>query len=144
MGEPKTSEILGPPWKGLAIIGSILVAQTFTDIGWEGPWNDVSFTQGFIGLIGGVLLYLSWFRWQFKINGLIPTLERWKNPEKGLKILFTFSIMMIVFTWLVGEPFSEYFPRPSGMILGLISLLMLLQACYVWLVIRGFLKGEEE
>ena len=27
----------GPPWQGLAIIGVILVAQTFTDFGWKGP-----------------------------------------------------------------------------------------------------------
>ncbi len=144
MGESKASGIQGPPWKGLAIIGAILVAQTFTDFGWEGPWNDVSFTQGSIGLVGGILLYLSWFRWHFKINGLIPTLERWKSPKKGLKILFIFSILMIIFTWLVGSPFSEYFPRPSGLILGLISLLMLLQVCYAWLMLEGPLKQEEE
>jgi len=50
---------------------------------------------------------------------------------------------MCIVTTLVGGTFSEFFPRPSGMILGLISLLMLLQVCYAWLIIEGPLKEEE-
>lgn len=143
MGESTSSSNLEPPWKGLAIIGLVLIAQTFTDFGWKGPWNDVSFTQGTIGLIGGILLYLAWFRWHFKINGLIPTIDRWKNPKKGVLHLFILGLIMCLITWLVGGPYSSIFPRPSGMLLGLVSLLMLLQAFYAWLFFNGFLTEEE-
>ena len=143
MAELNPSKEQGPPWQGLAIMGVILVAQTFTDFGWKGPWNDVSFTQGSIGLVGGILLYLAWFRWHFKINGLIPTLDRWKNPQKGMLNLFIFGILMTIITWLVGGPFSEIFPRPTGMILGLISLLALLQVSYAWLYFNNYFLEEE-
>ena len=143
MAELTPSKKNEPPWQGLAIIGTILIVQTFTDFGWKGPWNDVSFTQGVLGLAGGVLLYLAWFRWHFKINGLIPTLERWKNPKKGMLNLFIFGISMAIITWIVGGPYSEIFPRPSGMILGLISLLALLQVCYAWLNFNNYFSEEE-
>ena len=143
MAELPTSKKLDPPWQGLAIIRVILIAQTFTDFGWKGPWNDVSFTQGALGLVGGILLYLAWFRWHFKTDGVIPTVDRWKNPKKGLVNLFICAVIMSIFTTLVGGPLSSFFPRPSGMILGLISLLMLLQVIYAWLIIEGPLKEEE-
>ena len=120
-----------------------LIAQTFTDFGWKGPWNDVSFTQGSLGLVGGILLYLAWFRWHFKMDGLIPTLDRWENPHKGMITLFICTILMCIFTTLVGGPLSEYFPRPSGMILGLISLLMILQLIYAWLNFNNYFSEEE-
>ena len=143
MGELNNSETRGPPWQGLAIIGIILIAQTFTDFGWKGPWNDVSFTQGSLGLVGGILLYLAWFRWHFKMDGLIPTLDRWKNPQKGMITLLICTIIMCIFTTLVGGPLSEYFPRPSGMLLGLISLLMVLQLIYAWLNFNNYFSEEE-
>ena len=143
MGELNNPETRGPPWQGLAIIGIILIAQTFTDFGWKGPWNDVSFTQGSLGLVGGILLYLAWFRWHFKMDGLIPTLDRWKNPQKGMITLFICTIIMCIFTTLVGGPLSEYFPRQSGMILGLISLLMVLQLIYAWLNFNNYFSEEE-
>jgi len=143
MGESSSSTYQDPPWQGLAIIGVLLIAQTFTNFGWKGPWEDVSFTQGSLGLIGGILLYLAWFRWHFKINGLIPTLERWKDPKKGLLHLFIMGLIMSVITWLVGGPYSSYFPRPSGMLLGLITILMLLQAGYAWLFFNGYFTEEE-
>jgi hypothetical protein len=143
MAELPTSKKLDPPWQGLAIIGAILIGQTFTDFGWKGPWNDVSFTQGSLGLVGGILLYLAWFRWHFKMDGLIPTLDRWKDLKKGMTTLFICTIIMCIFTTLVGGPFSEYFPRPSGMILGLISLLMVLQLIYAWLNFNNYFSEEE-
>lgn len=143
MAELTPSKDSGPPWQGLAIIGAILVGQTFTDFGWKGPWNDVSFTQGSLGLIGGILLYLAWFRWHFKIDGLLPTLDRWKDPKRGLVNLFICGIIMTIFTWLAGGPLSSLFPRPSGMILGLISLLILLQVGYAWLFLNNYFSEEE-
>lgn len=143
MVELAPSKKSGPPWQGLAIIGVILLAQTFTDFGWKGPWNDVTFTQGSLGLIGGILLYLAWFRWHFKIDGIIPTLDRWKEPKRGLVTLFICGVFMSIFTWIVGGPLSDMFPRPSGMILGLISLLMLLQAGYAWLFLNNYFSEEE-
>ena len=50
---------------------------------------------------------------------------------------------MGVITWLVGGPYSSYFPRPSGMLLGLITILMLLQAGYAWLFFNDYFTEEE-
>ena len=57
--------------------------------------------------------------------------------------LFIFGIVMTIITWLVGGPFSEIFPRPTGMILGLISLLTLLQVSYAWLYFNNYFLEEE-
>lgn len=143
MAKSDFDSTLGPPWQGLGIIGALLVAQTFTDFGWGGPWNDVSFTQGVIGLLGGVMLYLAWFRWHFKLHGLLPTLERWKNPEQGMKRLCIAGAVTFIAAWAVGNPLAEYFPQPAGLLLGLIGLLMLLQSAYVWMMIKGPFAEEE-
>ena len=50
---------------------------------------------------------------------------------------------MVIITWLVGDPFSEIFPRPTGMLLGLISLLALLQFSYAWLYFNNYFLEEE-
>ena len=143
MGSKQSPTDEGPPWQGLAIIGVLLVAQTFTDYGWKGPWNDVSFTQGILGLLGGVLLYLAWFRWHFKLHGLLPTINRWKDPEKGMRMLALTGVITFIAAWIVGNPLSDLFPEPSGLLLGLVGLLMLLQSTYAWLMLKGILYEEE-
>ena len=69
-------------WKPLAAVGAILVGFTFTDLSPKGPWNDATFTSGSIGLIGLTMLYMAWFRFTFNREGLVPTMDLWKNPEK--------------------------------------------------------------
>jgi len=143
MSSGKRSADDGPPWQGLALIGALLIAQTFTDFGWKGPWNDPSFTQGAIGLLGGVMLYLAWFRWHFKLHGLLPTLDRWKDPEKGMRLLALAGAATFIAAWVVGNPLASYFPEPSGLLLGLFGLLMMLQAAYAWMMLFGPLSEEE-
>jgi len=143
MSSGKKDPAEGPPWQGLAVISTLLIGQTFTDIGWNGPWNDSSFTQGALGLLGGVLLYLAWFRWHFKLHGLLPTLNRWKDPEKGMLLLALFGSATFIAAWAVGNPLAEYFPEPSGLLLGLLGLLMMLQAAYAWMMLKGPLAEEE-
>ena len=64
-----------PEWRGFAVVGSILIAITFTDFSPAGPWNDATFTSGSLGLIGLILVYLAWFRITFERRGVVPTLD---------------------------------------------------------------------
>ncbi|MEC7390803.1 MAG: hypothetical protein VX655_01810, partial [Candidatus Thermoplasmatota archaeon] len=44
------------------IIGLILVLNTLSfGIGFAGPWGDVDFTRGVLGLVGLALLYRAWY-----------------------------------------------------------------------------------
>ena len=142
-----------PEWKLGLIIGLILMLQTF--IKWEtgidldgkdilsGPWDSISFSRGILGLIGGLIVYFSWFKWKFQIKGVVPTIERWNDPKTGLRKLFIFGTLIVLLGNIVGNTFSNFSPGPAGLLLTLIGLLMCLQSGYIWLITEGPLTEEE-
>ena len=67
------------PW---AIAGLSLLVPTL--IGWApaGPWSDPTFSIGLLGMLGGCALYIAWFRWTFRTEGILPRLELWDDPER--------------------------------------------------------------
>ena len=67
--------------KIFGIVGLLLVAQTFLDLAPAGPWDSRSFSRGAIGLVGLVLLYISWFRFTFDRKGIAPVVTLWKSPK---------------------------------------------------------------
>ena len=129
-------------WRGFAATGIILVAITFTDLSPNGPWNDATFTSGFLGLIGLSLLYLAWFRLTFEVKGIVPTLDKWKNPEGTSPLVAGVGIVILGIAYAVGR--IDSFPEPAGLILSLIGLLVTTNGVYVWLSTAGPLATEEE
>ena len=65
-----------------------------------------------------------------------------EKPKKGILNLFIFGIVMTIITWLVGAFFGDI-SKADGMILGLISLLTLLQVSYAWLYFNNYFLEEE-
>ena len=129
-------------WRGFAATGIILVAITFTDLSPNGPWNDATFTSGFLGLIGLSLLYLAWFRLTFEVKGIVPTLDKWKNPEATSPLVAVVGIVILGIAYAIGR--IDFFPEPAGLILSLIGLLVTTNGVYVWLSTAGPLATEEE
>jgi len=128
-------------WRHLAILGVVGIVQTFLDWGPAGPWNSPSFTRGCIGLTGGVLAYLAWFRWKFGIKGVVPTIDRMQDPQNSWKSVLSLGILLLVFGFVAGR--IEQLPSPSGMIISLVGGLMLINGSYVGLVVSGPLREEE-
>ena len=129
-------------WRVFAAIGTILVAITFTDLSPEGPWNDSTFTSGSLGLIGLMLLYLAWFRLTFETNGVVPTMDLWKDPEGTSTSVIGVGIVILGIAYAVGR--IDFFPEPAGLILSLIGLLVTTNGIYVWMSTAGPLSSEEE
>ena len=129
-------------WRAFAATGIILVAITFTDLSPDGPWNDATFTSGFLGLIGLSLLYLAWFRLTFEVKGIVPTLDKWKNPAGTSPLVAGVGIVILGIAYAVGR--IDFFPEPAGLILSLIGLLVTTNGVYVWLSTAGPLATEEE
>ena len=136
-----SSAITSPDWRILAGFGVLFVLQTWLNIAPKGPWDSSRFSNGVVGLVGLVLIYLAWFRFTFNIKGVLPTINRWQNPAESLPKVAVFSIATCFLAWLAGGPLSPHFPEPAGMILGLIGSLALLQVIYVYLVL-GPLKDD--
>ena len=90
-------------WRVFAAIGAILVAITFTDLSPEGPWNDSTFTSGSLGLIGLMLLYLAWFRLTFETNGVVPTMDLWKDPEGASTTVIGVGLVILGIAYAVGR-----------------------------------------
>ncbi|GIR33912.1 MAG: hypothetical protein CM15mP47_1380 [Methanobacteriota archaeon] len=88
-----------PEWRWITLAGLVMVAQTMFDIAPEGPWDASSFTRGLIGLSGLCCLYIGWFRYTFRQNGIIPSINRWREPERSWKLvlIFSFACMGLVF-----------------------------------------------
>ena len=136
--DPLYDEVGGPPdimsrrestwWPFLGIGIIILIEVLF--VGWapSGPWKDESFTLGVFGLIGLFSLYVGWFRWKFKINGLIPWLSLWNDVAQSGKLLVTLGVVMIFSTWFAGGWLA--IPPAGGLILNLIASLLILQGTY--------------
>lgn len=129
-------------WKPLAAVGAILVGFTFTDLSPKGPWNDATFTSGSIGLIGLTMLYMAWFRFTFNREGLVPTMDLWKNPEKtSLRVIAT-GIVMMIGAYIIGR--VDFFPEPAGLIVTLIGTLTLTNGVYVWMSVTGPLSETSD
>ena len=136
-----------PEWRWVTVAGALMVSQTLFDVAPEGPWNAPSFTRGVIGLAGLCCLYIGWFRYTFKRRGIIPSINRWQNPEKTWKLVVTFSFACFILLLLVTKTaLIDYLPETTGMIVLLIASLALLNGIYVGLVVSGPLsdKAEEE
>ena len=139
MAQSRTSE--PPSWNFHLLAGVLLLAQTFTDIDWPGPWN-ASFTTGALGLTGILLIYIAWYRAIFERNGVLPTTNLWRNPRRSIPQVAISGVLFIVIGWLFGDQLSDSVPAPSGVIMFLIGSLILLVAGYAWLVLLGPLQDS--
>ena len=125
-----------PEWRAHAAAGALLLLDTLA-LGYApaGPWDAASFSPGVLGLTGMVLLYVAWYRFTFKRRGLIPWLDLWQDPADSSKKVIIAGVATIALAWVLGNPLQEQMPDPSGLILTLIGLLMLLNGIYVKLSI---------
>ena len=139
MGETTSSRHPAVAGLGLLLILSTLVS------GWapDGPWGSESFTRGFFGLAGGMMLYLAWYRHTFGMWGLIPALQMWTQPKSSTRILAALGVAFVFSAQIIGNTL-ENLPDPMAMIIMLSGLLMLLTSSYAWLVFEGSLGDEEE
>ena len=132
-----------PEWRAHAAAGALLLLDTLA-LGYApaGPWDAASFSLGVIGLTGMVLLYVAWYRFTFKRPGLIPWLDLWQDPAGSSKKVIIAGVATIALAWVLGNPLQEQMPDPSGLILTLIGLLMLLNGIYVKLSIGPLADSE--
>ena len=124
--------------------GLIFVSFAFFDFLPAGPWLDASFSRGMSGLLGLSLIYLSWFEYIFDGFGVVPSINRWKQPESTWKTVTLSGIGILALSWISGNTmFGDALPEPSGMILILIGLLVTYSGLYAYLVTTGPLREEE-
>ena len=86
---------------------------------------------------------MAWFRFTFNREGLVPTMDLWKNPEKtSLRVIAT-GIVMMIGAYIIGR--VDFFPEPAGLIVTLIGTLTLTNGVYVWMSVTGPLSetGDE-
>ncbi|MFQ3322014.1 MAG: hypothetical protein ACI9O1_001118 [Candidatus Thalassarchaeaceae archaeon] len=122
-----------PNWKIWGFLGVVLLSNAcLLKISFLGPWDSKSFTLGIFGLTGICLIYISWYRLNFKKNGLIPWMDDWQYPSKSAKYELLVGIFTIILAGLTGNNIPQL-PDPTGLILGLIGTLMVLNAIYVLL-----------
>ena len=89
------------------------------------------------------MLYIAWYRWRFKCQGLIPYLRMWKDVRAAVPKLALAGIGCTVLARLMGMHSPIDVPDPMVMIVLLIGILLLLLSTYAWLV-TGPLGDEEE
>ena len=134
-----------PEWRWYTLAGLLMVAQTMFDIAPEGPWNAPSFTRGIGGLVGLCCLYVGWFRFTFKSNGIIPSINRWENPQQSWIKVLIFSLMCFVIVGVLQlNEVEKQLPETAGMIILLIGCLAMLNSIYVGLVVSGPLNEIDE
>jgi len=125
-----------PEWRYHLFIGlTLLTNSIFFQIAPDGPWTDKSFTLGILGLLGGLLCYMGWYRLTFKRKGLIPWLDLWTDPSQSAKKEILFAFIILFLAWFCGNYLQNQIPEPTGLILSLVGLMMLLQSSYVLLSI---------
>jgi hypothetical protein len=73
---------------------------------------------------------------------LIPWLDLWQDPAGSSKKAIIAGVATIALAWVFGNPLQEQMPDPSGLILTLIGLLMLLNGIYVKLSIGPLADSE--
>ncbi|MED5397749.1 MAG: hypothetical protein VYD41_00255 [Candidatus Thermoplasmatota archaeon] len=128
------SDVAEPEWRILAGISSLLILDAlFLGIAPMGPWYDQSFSRGVIGLIGASIGYVAWYRATFQRNGLIPWLDLWEDPRKIAIIEMGAALLLLACSWIAGNQLQHYLPEPTGLLLSLVAMLMILQSTYVLL-----------
>ncbi|MBI87746.1 MAG: hypothetical protein CMB67_01775 [Euryarchaeota archaeon] len=131
-----------PEWRPLAAISIILIMNSlFVGIAPRGPWEDAGFTLGIIGIAGLAVGYVAWYRFNFKRKGLIPWVDLWEDPEGSARLELGAALVVLSMSWIAGNSLQSHLPEPTGLLLILIGLLLLLQSVYVMLVI-GPLKED--
>ena len=117
-------------------MGALLLLDTLA-VGYApaGPWDSASFSFGEFGLTGLGLLYVAWYRCTFTRSGLIPWLDLWQDPVGSSSKVLVAGVATIATGWVLGNPLQEQVPDPSGLLLTLIGLLMLINGTYVKLSI---------
>ena len=124
--------------------GLVFLSLAFFEFLPAGPWLDASFSRGMSGLFGLALIYLSWYEHTFGVLGVVPSIERWKNPQSTWKIVFGVGLGFIGLSWVSGKTsVRDTLPEPSGILLLLIGLLVTYTGLYAYLVPDGPLKEEE-
>lgn len=132
-----------PEWRAHAGIGIILLLDTLIlKLAPTGPWESESFSLGVIGLTGLTLLYVAWYRLTFQRKGLVPWMDLWKDPERSSRSVIAAGMAIIAAAWLAGNVVEETVPKPAGLILTLVGLLVLLNGIYVYLSV-GALSDTE-
>ena len=132
-----------PEWMAHAGIGIILLLDTLIlKLAPTGPWDSESFSLGVIGLTGLTLLYVAWYRLTFQRKGLVPWMDLWKDPERSSRSVIAAGLAIIAAAWLAGNVVEETVPKPAGLILTLVGLLVLLNGIYVYLSV-GALSDTE-
>ena len=132
--------------KGLLLAsGLVLLSFSFFEFLPAGPWLDASFSRGISGLLGLLLLYLSWYDHIFNDIGVIPAIEKWKHPESTWKSIVVVGLVVLGLSWVSGNMgVGDVLPEPAAMLLMLIGLLITYTGFYAYLVTKGPLKNEEE
>lgn len=115
----------------IGALGVLLIALFYAHPGYPGPWNDGAFTDGLLGIFGLGCLYIAWFRYKFRRNGLVPRVNEIRNPLHSIKYTLSCATLICIFSIIYGG--SNILPGSSGLVLFLISLLMYVQAAYVFL-----------
>ena len=132
-----------PEWRAHAGIGIILLLDTLIlKLAPTGPWDSESFSLGVIGLTGLTLLYVAWYRLTFQRKGLVPWMDLWKDPKRSSRSVIATGLALIAAAWLAGNVVEENVPKPAGLILTLMGLLVLLNGIYVYLSV-GALSDTE-
>ncbi|DAC38148.1 MAG TPA: hypothetical protein D7H75_02155 [Candidatus Poseidoniales archaeon] len=132
-----------PEWRAHAGIGIILLLDTLIlKLAPTGPWNSESFSLGIIGLTGLTLLYVAWYRLTFQRKGLVPWMDLWKDPERSSRSVIAAGMAIIAAAWLAGNVVEEAVPKPAGLILTLVGLLVLLNGIYVYLSVGALSDAE--
>ena len=132
-----------PEWRAHAGIGIILLLDTLIlKLAPTGPWDSESFSLGIIGLTGLTLLYVAWYRLTFQRKGLVPWMDLWKDPERSSRSVIAAGMAIIAAAWLAGNVVEEAVPKPAGLILTLMGLLVLLNGIYVYLSVGALSDAE--
>ena len=132
-----------PEWRAHAGIGIILLLDTLIlKLAPTGPWESESFSLGVIGLTGLTLLYVAWYRLTFQRKGLVPWMDLWKDPERSSRSVIAAGMAIIAAAWLAGNVVEETVPKPAGLILTLVGLLVLLNGIYVYLSVGALSDAE--
>ena len=132
-----------PEWRAHAGIGIILLLDTLIlKLAPTGPWDSESFSLGIIGLTGLTLLYVAWYRLTFQRKGLVPWMDLWKDPERSSRSVIAAGMAIIAAAWLAGNVVEEAVPKPAGLILTLVGLLVLLNGIYVYLSVGALSDAE--
>jgi len=69
-------------------------------------------------------------------------MDLWQEPETSSRSVAAVGLAIIAVAWLAGNVVEEVLPKPTGLILTLVGLLVLLNGVYVYLSV-GVLSDSE-